>query len=298
MKKHDDGKWYDVGDRIAAEKTSQGLRERSNAEKRDRQALRDSLRGRKGGDDDTDDDDDGDEGSEKKKKQKTSGSAGIGTLDYGANIAAPVVIRTNQTAKKRSGESADLVTSGLPPNAVDEEGNVLVTDHDILLGRGGLTNHHKGNKRFRDIVALHRPDYVRAPKIQKPSVARVIVRAIRNGDPPGRFLKKDEKSGKWVDVGDKKAAEKTSQALREKPTDEKDQTQTDSAALGVNVLLPDPSTYLAAMTGASLPNTVVGKTNEESTESKKDEVESSKNGEKDVSEDKEKNEDATEIATV
>jgi hypothetical protein len=58
-----------------------------------------------------------------------------------------------------------------------------------------------GNKRFRDIVALHRPDYVNAPKIQKPSVARVIVRAIRNGDPPGRFLRKDEKSGLWIDVG-------------------------------------------------------------------------------------------------
>ena len=58
-------------------------------------------------------------------------------------------------------------------------------------------------------MALHRPDYVRAPKVQKPSVARVIVRAIRNGDPPGRFLRKDEKSGKWIDIGDKKAAEKT-----------------------------------------------------------------------------------------
>jgi hypothetical protein len=90
----------------------------------------------------------------------------------------------------------------------------------LQCGRGGLTNHHKGNKRFRDIVALHRPDYVRAPKIQKPSVARVIVRAIRNGDPPGRFLRKDEKLGKWVDIGDKKAAEKTSQALREKQNEE------------------------------------------------------------------------------
>lgn len=50
-------------------------------------------------------------------------------------------------------------------------------------------------------MALHRPDYVRAPKIQKPSVARVIVRAIRNGDPPGRFLRKDDKTGKWFDVG-------------------------------------------------------------------------------------------------
>lgn len=91
---------------------------------------------------------------------------------------------------------------------------------DILCGRGGLTNHHKGNKRFRDIVTLHRPDYVRAAKIQKPSVARVIVRAIRNGDPPGRFLKKDKKTGLWYDIGDKRAAEKTSQALREKTKEE------------------------------------------------------------------------------
>lgn len=91
---------------------------------------------------------------------------------------------------------------------------------DILCGRGGLTNHHKGNKRFRDVVALHRPDYVRAPKIQKPSVARVIVRAIRNGDPPGRFLRKDKKTGFWIDIGDKRAAEKTSQALREKTKEE------------------------------------------------------------------------------
>ena len=87
-------------------------------------------------------------------------------------------------------------------------------------------------------MALHRPDYVRAPKIQKPSVARIIVRAIRNGDPPGRFIRKDEKSGKWVDIGDKKAAEKTSQALREKPNEE----------LGTRVVgtvLPNPDSYLA-----------------------------------------------------
>merc|ERR1712003_182825 len=105
--------------------------------------------------------------------------------------------------KKNKRRNEDITTESLPANAVDINGNVLVTDHDILCGRGGLTNHHKGNKRFRDIVALHRPDYCRAPKIQKPSVARVIVRAIRNGDPPGRFLKKDATTGKWFDIGDK-----------------------------------------------------------------------------------------------
>jgi len=92
-------------------------------------------------------------------------------------------------------------------------------------------------------VALHRPDYVRAPKIQKPSVARVIVRAIRNGDPPGRFLKKDKKTGMWYDIGDKRAAEKTSQALREKTREEKDESlfAEASAADGPAPVLPIPA---------------------------------------------------------
>ena len=65
---------------------------------------------------------------------------------------------------------------------------------------------NQGNKKFRDIVANHRSDYVRAPKVQKPTVARLIVKAIRTGTNPGRFLKKDG-LGHWFDIGDKKAAE-------------------------------------------------------------------------------------------
>jgi len=103
---------------------------------------------------------------------------------------------------------------------INADGNIMVTDQDILCGRGGATNHHKGNKRFRDIVGVHRPDYVQAPKVQKPGVARLIVKAIRSGSPPGRFLKKCA-DGKWFDIGDKRAAEKASQALREKPPDER-----------------------------------------------------------------------------
>lgn len=98
------------------------------------------------------------------------------------------------------------------------------------------SNHHQGNKRFRDIVALHRPDYIRAAKIHKPAVARLIVRALKSGDPPGRFLKKDEKTGKYFELSDKKAAEKVSQALREKSSDEKER-QKQEAGL--------PSSYFA-----------------------------------------------------
>lgn len=180
-----------------------------------------------------------------------------------------------------------------------------------------MTNHHKGNKRFRDIVALHRPDYVRAPKIQKPSVARVIVRAIRNGDPPGRFIRKDEKSGKWIDIGDKKAAEKTSQALREKTNEEREKIRKEPGAAGSTAagisLLPGTTDLLAAAGAmmAGVPpaqnNVVMAKSGEkeeeqkESAESKeeenpaalKTEGEEEKNDEK-----KEEPKDAVDTVTV
>jgi hypothetical protein len=96
-------------------------------------------------------------------------------------------------------------------------------DDDVLFGRGGMTNGHPGNRRFRDIIALHRPDYVRAQKMDKPSVAIKIIRAIRSGGPqPGRFLKKRD-DGLWYDVGDRAAMEKTSQGLRERTNAEKRQ---------------------------------------------------------------------------
>lgn len=86
-------------------------------------------------------------------------------------------------------EHDDIAPASIPP--VSEP-----TDHDVLFGRGGMTNSHPGNRRFRDIIALHRPDYIRAVKMDKPSVARKIVRAIRYGNPPGRFLKKKD-DGLW-----------------------------------------------------------------------------------------------------
>jgi len=57
--------------------------------------------------------------------------------------------------------------------------------------------------------------YVTSTKRQKMSISRSIVDAVRSLDPPGRFLEKDVSSGIWFDIGDKKAVEKTSQALRD-----------------------------------------------------------------------------------
>mmetsp|Transcript_10907 Transcript_10907/g.16352 ORF Transcript_10907/g.16352 Transcript_10907/m.16352 type:complete len:694 (-) Transcript_10907:105-2186(-) len=88
--------------------------------------------------------------------------------------------------------------------------------NDVLYGRGGGTNHHDGNKRYRKMVEGRKVDYVNSKRLDKPLVALDIIRQWRGQRPPGRFLKFDEKKEAWIDVGDKKAREKTSQALREK----------------------------------------------------------------------------------
>jgi hypothetical protein len=43
----------------------------------------------------------------------------------------------------------------------------------------------------------------------------MIVEEIRNRTPPGRFLKQDSATKLWYDIGEKKALDKTRQALRE-----------------------------------------------------------------------------------
>jgi len=86
-------------------------------------------------------------------------------------------------------------------------------NNDVLCGRGGATNGFVGNKRYRQIVKDAQDEYLNARKKDKILIARRIVSIIRQSG--GRFLRRDEASQEWVDIGDKKATEKTSQSLRE-----------------------------------------------------------------------------------
>ena len=99
----------------------------------------------------------------------------------------------------------------IPPS---KEGIKFYSRNDVLCGRGGGTNVHPGNRRFRDLINANRRAYLKARKNDKPAISRSIVRTIREMN--GRFLKKDEKSGLWFEIGDDGAREKTSQALRQR----------------------------------------------------------------------------------
>jgi len=100
---------------------------------------------------------------------------------------------------------------------------------DVLCGRGGGTRRHPGNKNYRSLIKSNKPAYLISTKEEKTSISRSIVAAIR--EQHGQFLeqrqplrggvggiKNDQNKNKimnWYDIGDAKATEKTSQALRE-----------------------------------------------------------------------------------
>jgi len=115
----------------------------------------------------------------------------------------------DETEKKRR-----IVSSETSPLAIAcSDPSDGVTPFDVLSGRGGGTNNHPGNQVFRRLCDERRPKYVLARKMEKREIARSIVAAVRSRG--GRFLKKNEKTGEWFDIGDAKATSKTSQALRE-----------------------------------------------------------------------------------
>jgi hypothetical protein len=126
----------------------------------------------------------------------------------------------SQWVSMRKNKKPFVVTLPEPPTPEEPDESfepVLAPhDHDVLCGRGGLTNHHLGNAWYRQLVRSNRELYKKSQKHTKLLIAKAIVNHVQEQDPPGRFLEADKKSGLWMPVSFKKAVDKTSQALREK----------------------------------------------------------------------------------
>jgi hypothetical protein len=90
-------------------------------------------------------------------------------------------------------------------------------DNDVLLGRGGLANHHPGNRRFLEQKHRLQPLYGHATRHQKTDIARALVHWVHR-EQNGRFMAKDRRTGRWNEVPLRRAREKASQALREGST--------------------------------------------------------------------------------
>lgn len=88
-------------------------------------------------------------------------------------------------------------------------------EYDVICGRGRKSFHHLGNSCFRDLVARCLERYANATKVEKSFVLSDVVNQVRQLSPNGGFVKKDQSSGRWHEVGDFLAREKTSQAFRD-----------------------------------------------------------------------------------
>ena len=74
----------------------------------------------------------------------------------------------------------------------------------------------QGNQRFRKLVSARAEDYAAAStRTDKTFIVTSIVSEIRKGAPKGGFVKKDSTTGRWYEVGDFNAHEKTSQMFRD-----------------------------------------------------------------------------------
>jgi len=106
-------------------------------------------------------------------------------------------------------------------------GVTVIGENDIVCGRGGAALKHPGNLAYRKIVNINKTLYATCLKAEKLRISKSIVAAIREVN--GRFLEREDgkisttldecnpdgSPVRWCDIGDRRAIEKTSQALRE-----------------------------------------------------------------------------------
>jgi hypothetical protein len=126
-------------------------------------------------------------------------------------------LTNTKTCKASSGKSKRK-----PRKIIPEVKDYVVDvyrDTDVLFGRGGRSNHHEGNKLYRDKVIEMQPHYRMCDKNEKTKVAQTIVDSI-NKEHNGRFLELDKEADRWYIVPNVVARRKVGQALRENNTEE------------------------------------------------------------------------------
>ncbi|KAL7553831.1 hypothetical protein ACHAWF_017176 [Thalassiosira exigua] len=127
----------------------------------------------------------------------------------------PIRVSTSPSPKaKRTGRTPQSrkKTKGRPKKAA--EGIMHPKPLDILRGRGGLTNRHEGNRRFRDEARKLRANYRDKDTSRQDKFVLSQVLAKRVKEYGGRFLERGH-DGLWYEMSERDARKKASQVLRE-----------------------------------------------------------------------------------
>ena len=119
------------------------------------------------------------------------------------------------SARKKSSSEHNI--SEVVPVVQNSSSLVPAEKHinDVLLGK--RARKHPGNQYFRQLVVQNLAAYhnLTHQKDVKTQVVARVVAAIRQLDPPGRFLCENKEKGIWEEVGDAEARKKVAQAFRD-----------------------------------------------------------------------------------
>ena len=126
-------------------------------------------------------------------------------------LSCRVVTPTLGTKKKKKTKSAKKRA----PRKKAPKTKLFVdkTKVDVLLGRGGCSNHHAGNATYRKKILELQPKYKLLSRQEKTKFSQSVVEWVQSRG--GRFLKRDNRGGPWYVTTDHEARGKISQALRE-----------------------------------------------------------------------------------
>eukprot|EP00980_Cylindrotheca_fusiformis_P006092 scaffold1311_cov99-Cylindrotheca_fusiformis.AAC.9 len=134
-----------------------------------------------------------------------------------ATATAAATVPTVPT-KRRPRKAANSTNNNNSSKKKDDGRQYILhpTEVDILLGRGGKSNHHPGNKRYREEIKNFQASYMKLTnKDEKTDLSRYVVDYVH--DYKGRFLAMDKtvRPNRWYEIPDVMARRKVSQALRE-----------------------------------------------------------------------------------
>jgi hypothetical protein len=155
---------------------------------------------------------------------------------------------TTDNAPSSSSSSAPTSSTVIPYTTTGDfiDGS-QVTVHDVLMGRGGRTNHHPGNLRYLDAKRVLQSRYALANKREKTALSQELVDMVRKWG--GRFIKLDQGTNFWYEVDNLTARTKASQTLRENFSD------VDAAAFRAGPAAVATATAATTGAGASSTNT-------------------------------------------
>jgi hypothetical protein len=157
----------------------------------------------------------------------------VAAHDVEGQMDCECIIKLGGPLEHTAGYDNDGVAASAPKD--------LPHDNDVLMGRGCGSYGHKGNKNFQKVIEEHRPSWKRATEDRvRDAVARRVLMAIGQLDPPGRFLARhhmDLSTPSWCQVEERQALHKVKEAFREK---------TMPASLGMLVEVRNESQFSAS----------------------------------------------------